>query len=207
MAWTLRGEYIENCNCDLFCPCLLGPRDPQTRRALARPTQGYCDMMILFHIDAGQYDNVVLDGLNVATAYHVPGTMAEGNLTVAIYLDARAAEDQKKALGEIFRGNAGGPIGRLAPFVKTWQEARVAEIEYLRDGFRRRFAVPSVMEVEVEAIVGRDGKREIWAENVFHGSCARLASAIGRSSWYRDHGFDWNHSGKNAHYGPLDWSG
>lgn len=173
---------------------------------MARPTLGYCDIMILFHIDEGRHNDVVLDGLNVAAAYHVPGTMAEGNLTVALYIDAGATDDQQKALGEIFRGRAGGPMGRLAPFVKTWLEPRVTAIEYLREGFRRRFAVGPVMEVEVEGIVGRDGKREIWVDNVFHGSCARLSSAIGRSSSYRDHGFDWNHSGKNAHYGPLEWS-
>lgn len=162
--------------------------------------------MILFHIDVGRYENVELDGLNVAAAYHFPGIMAEGNVSIAIYLDARAAGDQKNALGEIFRGNAGGPISRLAPVVKSWLEPRVAEIEYLRNGFHRRFAVHSVMEVEVEAIVGRDGKREVWVDNVFHGSCTTLACAVGQSSWYRDHAFDWNHSGKNAHYGPLDWS-
>lgn len=207
MSWSLRGEYIENCNCELFCPCLLGPRDPKTRRALARPTEGYCDIMILFHIDSGRYDDVGLDGLNVSTAYHVPGRMGDGNLTIATYLDARAAADQRNALQEIFRGKVGGPMGRLAPFVKEWLDVHDARIEYFREGFRRRFSVFPVMEVEIEAIVGRDGKNEVWAENVFHGSCSRLASAIGRSSWYRDYGFDWNHSGKNAHYGPLDWNG
>ena len=31
MTWQLRGEYLENCNCDVLCPCitssLQGPAD------------------------------------------------------------------------------------------------------------------------------------------------------------------------------------
>jgi len=22
MAWYIRGEYVENCNCDVLCPCI-----------------------------------------------------------------------------------------------------------------------------------------------------------------------------------------
>ncbi len=207
MAWRIRGEYIENCNCDLFCPCLLGPRDPEFKRALARPTQGHCDILLLFHIEEGRHDGVALDGLNVALAYFVPGIMAHGNWSIATYLDARAAEAQREALRRIFRGEAGGPMGRLAPIVTTWYEPRLSEITYRREGFRRRFTVDGLMDVEVEGIIGKDGKTEVWVQNVHHGACQTMASAVGRASWYRDHRFDWNHSGKNAHYGPFGWSG
>ena len=26
-TWSIRGEYMESCNCEVLCPCLLGPRD------------------------------------------------------------------------------------------------------------------------------------------------------------------------------------
>src|SRR5207245_8820538 len=25
--WRIEGEYLENCNCEVLCPCLLGPRN------------------------------------------------------------------------------------------------------------------------------------------------------------------------------------
>ena len=71
--WRLSGDYFENCNCDVVCPCLVSTGAPLT----ARPTQGSCDVALLFHIDQGTYDGVGLDGLNVALVAHAPGPMAE----------------------------------------------------------------------------------------------------------------------------------
>ena len=45
--WQLSGDYFENCNCDVVCPCLVSPGPPLT----ARPTQGVCDVALVFHID------------------------------------------------------------------------------------------------------------------------------------------------------------
>src|SRR5205085_1324025 len=77
--WQLTGDYFENCNCDVVCPCLVSPNPPLT----AQPTQGACDVAIAFHIDRGTYDGVPLDGLNLAVVGHTPGPMANGNWTLA----------------------------------------------------------------------------------------------------------------------------
>src|SRR5579872_6885146 len=71
--WRLSGDYFENCNCDVVCPCLVSPATPMT----ARPTQGVCDVALFFHIDQGRYDQTSLDGLNVAVVAHTPGPMAD----------------------------------------------------------------------------------------------------------------------------------
>jgi hypothetical protein len=57
--WRLSGDYFENCNCNVVCPCLVSPSPPMT----ARPSQGVCDVALVFHIDKGSYDNVSLDGM------------------------------------------------------------------------------------------------------------------------------------------------
>ena len=59
--WQLTGDYFENCNCDVVCPCLVSTAAPLT----ARPSQGACDVAIAFHIDRGSYDGVPLDGVRV----------------------------------------------------------------------------------------------------------------------------------------------
>ena len=61
--WQLSGDYFENCNCDVVCPCLVSPNAPLT----AQPTQGACDVAIAFHIDRGDYDGVPLDDLQART--------------------------------------------------------------------------------------------------------------------------------------------
>ncbi len=60
--WHLSGDYFENCNCNVVCPCLVSSSPPLT----ARPSQGVCDVALVFHIDKGVYGKVPLDGLNVA---------------------------------------------------------------------------------------------------------------------------------------------
>ncbi len=74
--WRLTGDYFENCSCDVACPCLFSAAAPLT----SRPSRGVCDVVLVFHIDKGNFGDVTLDGLNVALAAHVPGPMGEGQL-------------------------------------------------------------------------------------------------------------------------------
>jgi len=108
--WQLSGDYFENCNCDVVCPCLVSRSPPLT----AKPTQGECDVAIAFHIDRGSYGQLSLDGLNVVVAVHTPGPMADGNWSLGAYIDERATDDQAAALGAIFGGGEGGPL-RVRP--------------------------------------------------------------------------------------------
>ena len=78
-SWSLVGDYFENCNCDVVCPCLFAPSAPMT----AMPSAGSCEVPLAFHVDQGRYGDVTLDGLNVVAVGRAPGPMAEGNLTMA----------------------------------------------------------------------------------------------------------------------------
>src|SRR5438270_12227482 len=115
VQWQLSGDYFENCNCSVVCPCLVSKSPPLT----SRPTEGVCDVAMIFHIETGRYGDVALDRLNVALAVHAPGPMGQGNWAVAAYLDNRANEKQTDALGAIFTGVAGGPIAALAPLISN----------------------------------------------------------------------------------------
>ena len=56
--WRLSGDYFENCSCEVVCPCLVSKNAPLT----SRPTNGVCDVALIFHIDSGRYDGIALDG-------------------------------------------------------------------------------------------------------------------------------------------------
>ncbi|MBI2459960.1 MAG: DUF1326 domain-containing protein [Candidatus Rokubacteria bacterium] len=86
MPWHLRGEYFESCNCEVLCPCLLGPRDAGGA-ALARPTEGHCDVPVIFQTKAGAFDGFDLGGLSAVLTIYAPGPMGEGNWTAGLYRD------------------------------------------------------------------------------------------------------------------------
>jgi hypothetical protein len=206
ISWRLAGEYLENCNCEMLCPCIVGPRS-ERGGALARPTEGYCDVPVVFRIDRGMHGDVRLDGLAAAWAIHTPGPMGEGGWTTGLYLDERGTSDQRRALETIFSGAAGGPPGVLAALVATRLPTRFLPIRFEQEGRRRRAVIPGVLEVEIEGLAGADRVGEMWLDNVRHFAARRLAIARATRSSYRDHGLVWNHTGRNGHYAPFDWSG
>lgn len=203
--WQITGEYLENCNCQVLCPCLLGPRNA-SGAATAAPTEGTCDVPVVFMIETGRFGPVALDRTHAAVVVHTPGPMGEGNWTAGVYVDGRATAEQQHGLEAIFKGRAGGPMARLAGLVTTWLPTRVATIEFDKRGRRRSARIPGVLDVEIEGIEGRDGA-EAWIDNVRHFVASRLAAARATRSSYKDHGFTWNNTGRNGHYAHFEWSG
>jgi len=203
--WCIKGEYLENCNCEFLCPCLLGPRNA-LGGAMARPTEGHCDVPLVFEVQGGEYGSTGLGGTHVAMSVYTPGRMGDGNWTVGLYLDERATPDQRAALERIYTGQAGGVMARLAALTGTRLPTRFVPLEFGREGRRRWASIPGVLDVEIEGIEGRDGS-ESWLDNVKHFVSGRLAAAKATRSSYRDHGFTWNNTGRNGHYASFEWSG
>jgi hypothetical protein len=204
IQWQLSGDYFENCNCNVVCPCLISTSAPLT----SKPTQGVCDVALIFHIDTGRYGSVRLDGLNDAIVAHTPGAMADGNWTVAAYIDARADDKQTEALGAIFTGAAGGPMAVLAPLIGNNLGAKKAPIRYKIDGKKRSAEIPDILRMTVEPLPTMREDGEMWASTGHFVSPDRLAFAMGaQGSTFNDHGMHWDNSGRNAHYAPINWSG
>lgn len=201
--WHFSGDYFENCNCSVVCPCFVSTRGPLT----SRPTEGVCDVMLIFHIENGSYDSIPLNGLNVAVAVHVPGPMAEGNWTVAAYIDERADDKQTEALGAIFTGAAGGPMAQLAPMFSKNLGAKKVPITYRIQGKQRFAEIPQILHMAVNPLPTAHPSGEIWANTGHPVSPDKLALAVGASgSVFTDHGMRWDNSGKNGHYAPIRWS-
>ena len=201
--WQLSGDYFENCNCDVVCPCLVSPSAPLT----ARPTQGVCDVALFFHIDKGNYDGVPLDGLNVAVIAHTPGPMADGNWTLAAYIDERADDRQTAALGAIFGGGEGGPMAAFAPLVGTHLGAKKVPITYSVNGNTRSAQIPGVLQMAVQPLPTLHPSGEVWGAVGHPVAPDKIAFAVGSSgSRFADHGMSWDNSGKNGHYAPISWA-
>ena len=201
--WQLTGDYFENCNCDVVCPCLASPAAPLT----SRPSRGACDVALAFHIDQGSYGDVALDGLSVVLAAHAPGPMADGNWAVAAYIDERADDRQTAALGAIFTGADGGPMAAFAPLVATQLGVKKVPISYALRGKGRSVEIPDIMQMAVEPIPTMHPSGEIWTALGHPVAPDRLALAVGRQgSTFSDYGMRWDNSGRNGHYAPIRWS-
>ncbi len=206
-TWEIAGEYLENCNCEVLCPCIVGPRSP-TGGPLAQPTEGHCDVPMVFRIARGHYGEVGLDGLHVALAIYTPGAMGLGDWTFGLYLDQAASGPQRDALDKIFGGAVGGPFGHVAGAVTTRLPTQTVAIRFETDGRRRRAQVPGVLDIEVEGIEGGRGDgSESWLDNVRHPVANRLAIAKALKGLFRDHAFDWDNTARNAHYASFAWAG
>ncbi|HTT79059.1 MAG TPA: DUF1326 domain-containing protein [Stellaceae bacterium] len=201
--WQLRGDYFENCNCDVVCPCLASSAAPLT----ARPSRGVCDVALVFHIDHGSYDGLALDGLNVALVAHAPGPMADGNWSVAAYLDERADDRQTAALGAIFPGAEGGPMAAFAPLISQHIGVKKLPIHYAVQGKNRSVDIPGIMQMAVQPIPTMHPAGEVWTALGHPVAPDRIALAMGcGGSTFADYGMRWDNSGRNGHYAPINWS-
>ena len=202
-TWQLTGDYFENCNCDVVCPCLASSVAPLT----ARPSRGVCDVALIFHIDKGNYGDVALDGLNVSVIVHWPGPMADGNGTAAAYIDERADDQQTAALGAIFTGVEGGPMAAFAPLISTQLGVKKVPIRYSIQGKSRSGEIPGIMQMAVEPIPTMHPSGEVWTALGHPVAPDRIALAMGSSgSTVADYGMRWDNSGRNGHYAPISWS-
>lgn len=196
--WKLGGTYFEACNCATACPCLF----------LSAPTEGECTALVAWHIDEGNFGDIDLDGLNIALAVHSPGHMMEVDWKAVLYLDERANQDQKDALTQIFGGQAGGHPARLGEHIGEVLGVESAAIEYHAGEKRRSIRIGNVGEADIEAVVGQN-EADITISNHLLAVAPGYPGVLAESSKlaYRDHGFEWELSGKNGLYSPFTYQG
>jgi hypothetical protein len=157
--WRLSGDYFENCSCSVVCPCLVSAAPPLT----SQPTEGSCNVPAVFHIESGRYGDIALDGLNVALAVQTPGPMADGNWSVAAYIDERADDKQTEALGAIFTGAAGGPMAAFAPLIGRNLGLKKVPITFRIEGKKRSGEIPGILHLAVDPLPTAHPSGEMWA--------------------------------------------
>ncbi len=203
MRWEIRGEYMESCNCDYVCPCVYtNPQGPATN--------DHCYSMMLYHIEAGRADGVVLDGLAFGLAIRSGRVMADGEWVFAAVVDERADEAQRDALARIAGGEAGGVPGMIRDgLVSDFRGVQVTALDFTIDGLRRVATAGGVFHFEIEGVEPRagGGGEPMYLDNTSHPANRRLALA--RTSALRVEGFDLDLDlvgrGNNGHFAPFAW--
>ena len=144
--WNLKGDYFENCNCEILCPCIV-------RGGPAVPTEGHCDVAFAFHIDEGDYRGVALDDLNFIVVAYTPGIMGDGDWTLANYIDERADQFQRAALTRILSGEIGGPAERWMRLTSNYLGIQYCPIAYTINGHERSVTIPGIIDFNVKGLV------------------------------------------------------
>ena len=199
MSWSLEGEYFENCNCKVVCPC-------EASMSFEADNER-CQVPLICHIERGEKDGVELDGLNFIILIDSPQIMGNGNWRVGVYIDERADESQREALGAILSGAAGGVPASLGPLIGEQLGVKFVPITYEATDGGRRAEVPGIMTFEVEGIVGPEGKL-VEIANIGHpmGSSLPLAKSLEGRYDDPDWGLSFDNTGKNGNYRDFAWA-
>lgn len=198
--WSLQGELALNCNCDVFCPCVVS-------LGQAKPTHGYCQAWLAIRADAGSYGNTDLAGVSVVALLDIPGRMSEGGWTVGLYVDDAAADDQAAAMEKIFSGEAGGSAGLLKLLVSNYLGMQRVPVSYEVDGDVRSVNAGGKIVGSIRPITGNKTGEPVAIENSSYWVSDRVVIARGLKSKVRDFGRVWNLEGQSAELCSIDWSG
>lgn len=199
IPWSLKGELILNCNCTVFCPCVI---------SLGKhlPTEGHCQAWSGVRIDEGSYGDTDLSGLNVGLLLEIPGHMARGNWKVAAFIDDRASDAAYDALLAIFSGAARGTTGLFSVLVSEFLGAERAEVSYETEGKARRLMVGKKIQGEIVPVEGHQGE-DIVVTNSQYWMGPDITVATATKGRVRAFGRVWDFDGRSAEICPIDWHG
>ena len=187
-AWNVKGLFMEACNCEAMCPCVVGNA----------PTAGLCTVLLGYHIESGRKGDVTLDGLNVVRMNFSPSHMAKGNWRGAFYIDEHADSAQREALSAIFSFKPAGAYAAQAKLVAEVLGVKFVPITFEAKGRQWKMTIAGIGDADIAAIEGRDGK-EIRVENLRAYGFPLVAAKSTHSS-YKDFDLQWEISGKSGFY-------
>jgi len=151
MTWEMSGRWIEMCSCRIYCPCNLGP---------AEPDQGWCSVALAFDMERGRSDGVDLGGAKMVLSAELPGDFMGGMDLARLYLDESLSGDQRREIEAIFMGKKGGVWEPMSAAIKQWLPAKVAKIE-LHAGDEPSFKVGDFGHGKLQRLKTPDGKQAV----------------------------------------------
>ncbi len=191
VEYSLRGEELEACECDSVCPCIWTKDVSFTD----------CRSVLVWTIARGSYGSLDLSGTKFGLALthsgkNIVGSMGKWEGT--IYTDERASEEQKKAIVAICSAKWGKAFAKV--------DVRSAPIEFRIDGNKREATIGKAAVVKMTGLAGSDGKVPA-IENPPFAIIPKLYCAKADVHTFDDGATKWDFSGRNAFYGPYEYSG
>ena len=201
MAWSIEGEYFENCSCEVVCPC--------TASLALAADNDYCRVVLAFRIERGEVDGVDVSGLGVAAVAESGRYMYEGNWKLGLLIDDSASEEQADKLQAVFTGQLGGPMGAISGLVSEVLGVERVPFDFSSADGHHRLRIEGHGEASVQDVVpfGVENGEPARLTGVFHpvGSELTIAKAD-ESSGVEIFGMKFGGGGKSAFSHPFAWS-
>jgi hypothetical protein len=113
MTYSVRGSYLESCNCDPICPCRMTDGIPG-----GRSTYGICFGALAWLVEDGLVGDVDVSGLKAVLTVRYDDDELGSPWTIVLHVDADGSERQRAALADVFLGKLGGPRVGALPWVR-----------------------------------------------------------------------------------------
>jgi hypothetical protein len=200
MAWKLEGQYLENCSCDVPCPCTVSFDLGADRDR--------CNAFLVFQVESGEVDGVDVSGLTVAAVADTPKVMSEGNWRLGVLIDDKASDEQAEKLGAVFGGQLGGPMEALGPLVGEQLGVERVPMEMSHENGTHRITVGDDGEVEVQDIVpfGKEDGAPARLTGIFHPAGDELTIAKATKSGVSAFGIDIAFEGRSGFSSRFSWA-
>jgi len=205
MGWTIKGEFVESCSCNMLCPCWYGVEE------LMIMDQGWCASPWLIRIAEGESNGVDISGCNVVLVTFFPGpTLFDGDGTGRVYLDTGTTDEQRGELEAIFTAKRGGPLDVIGTLVSKWLPVQVTNIEVSDANGTINAKVGDVGSIKSKRLIN-DAGDTVTMQNAgfalvwnFKGNTTELAPSDG-TTW-NDPGFPLAWEGRSGAVGHFTWN-
>lgn len=198
--WSIGGEIIDSCNCEVVCPCTMG----------APASYGSCLGNVTWCIDQAFHGDTDLSGCIAQLAVNAPGPyFMDGNWRVALYGNASATPAQRRSLEAIFLGEAGGMFGEWRAMMSEVVGVRWVPIDVERSGRTRIVRIDGVLDMNAAAIVPPDNDEPAQLLNAPFWKGAPYPATLGRAQrfTYKDFDLEWEANGKACSFSRCHYEG
>lgn len=205
-SWWMRGDWFDVCSCDIACPCEFAQP----------PTNNHCEGVLAYHVREGTYGDARLDGLNIIGVAQFTGNIwaGEAKVSMGLFIDERADEQQRLALQMVFSGQAGGFMANFAKLIGEVRGVEFVPISFdvAADLAYWRAQIPGKVDAAAQALTGPmtpPGKRVQTlnppGSEVGPGQIATWGKTT--TNLVNAYGLRWDWAGKSSKHIPFDWQG
>ena len=199
-SWRIKGELILNCNCTVFCPCVIS-------LGAHYPTEGHCQAWLGVDIHEGYFDNENLKGLKVAMLLDIPGRMSRGDWKAGIFIDQTASDPAYEGLSQIFSGKAKGTTHLFSLLISEHLGTSRESIEFRREEQVRSLTVGKKIIGSIEPITGADESKEVTVTNTNYRMGPNITISKALKGRVRAFGRVWDFEDRSAEICQINWNG
>ncbi|MBI4564098.1 MAG: DUF1326 domain-containing protein [Planctomycetes bacterium] len=188
-AYMIKGQQIEGCECDVYCPCIF-QKDA---------TADQCRALMAWKITEGKHGNTDLKGVVFAASVTKSGKNIEkamGKWEGLIFVSDKSSEEQRKAIADILKREFGGAFAKL--------EVRTAPIEIMGGSEQYELKMGQIATMKISALKGKNGQVTVIENAPSPLALPKYYCARADVHTYNDGASKWDFAGRNAYYGGFE---